>query len=329
MIFTSAAVDLGSLNGFLSVRSHRRHSHGGQALAHWCPRPNVPAEAFRAGKTFGRFAFGGLLVDLIIEHDRAQPFTALPNSILRDDTRLTWKAKAIYAYLLGCPPGWVLRMADLVARSRDGRDAVLGGLAELEQHGYIRRVQTKDTAGRFSTTRIMVSVPSLVYGRTAPQPGKPLTENPYTENPRHTKKEHTKKDDTNIEPGSAGVSQDMLFADGEGTLEHFLQTFPAEWNAMAVSGAVAIVGNPPSLNPRRATMARRAWKTSEQFRAHWRDAVKAIPTMPNYTGKNRSGWRIDVTHFLRPGIVEEILERSKNTRNTSTFSREEGKGFTI
>lgn len=76
-------------------------------------------------------------------------YTVLQNSLLRD-TRLSWKARGILAYLLSQPPGWHCWIDHLVNSAPEGRDAVRTGLAELERHGYLRRWRTQDTRGHWT-----------------------------------------------------------------------------------------------------------------------------------------------------------------------------------
>jgi predicted RNA-binding Zn-ribbon protein involved in translation (DUF1610 family) len=53
------------------------------------------------------------------------------------DPRLSWKAKGLMGYFLSRPDDWRILVQDLIKRSRDGRDAVYAGLAELRQAGYL------------------------------------------------------------------------------------------------------------------------------------------------------------------------------------------------
>jgi DNA-binding MarR family transcriptional regulator len=66
------------------------------------------------------------------------------------DERLTWKAKGLLAYLLSKPSNWRVYIADLVKRSKDGRDAVYSAIKELETCGYVERRQTRDEANRIT-----------------------------------------------------------------------------------------------------------------------------------------------------------------------------------
>lgn len=69
-----------------------------------------------------------------------------------EDSRLSWKAKGIMAYLASRPQGWKINETDLINRSTDGRDAVRAGLNELTEAGYLVRERQVNTEGRFDKT---------------------------------------------------------------------------------------------------------------------------------------------------------------------------------
>jgi hypothetical protein len=55
-----------------------------------------------------------------------------------EDSRLSWKAKGLYTYLISQPDGWEVAISDLVNQSADGRDSVYTGLNELIKYGCIK-----------------------------------------------------------------------------------------------------------------------------------------------------------------------------------------------
>lgn len=66
-----------------------------------------------------------------------QSFTIMPNITLTD-TRLSWEAKGMLAYLISKPDNWVIMVNHLVKESpKAGRQKVLRILDELEALGYI------------------------------------------------------------------------------------------------------------------------------------------------------------------------------------------------
>ncbi|OWY63799.1 hypothetical protein B7486_50950 [cyanobacterium TDX16] len=73
------------------------------------------------------------------------------------DTRLSWKARGILAYLLTKPDDWEIIVANLINASEpDGRESLRSGLKELENLGYIIRARRQDERGRFAGWEILV-----------------------------------------------------------------------------------------------------------------------------------------------------------------------------
>lgn len=87
-----------------------------------------------------------------------------------DDENLSWRAKGIAAYLLSHPNQWAIKTNDLKQRSKDGRDAVLSGLKELEDAGYLERTKTRDETGKFVWEHVLHEA---ITGK--PGPGFPST----------------------------------------------------------------------------------------------------------------------------------------------------------
>lgn len=122
-------------------------------------------------------------------------FTVLPNRTLRDN-RLSLKTRAILAIMFSLPEDWDYTAAGLSAICGAGRDAVRSALRELEEYGYLTRVQRHDASGHFSRNEYIVTdepaseadAPMTDYPATAeppagePSPGEPMTENPTQQN---------------------------------------------------------------------------------------------------------------------------------------------------
>ncbi|OQR63410.1 hypothetical protein B6E66_13790 [Streptomyces maremycinicus] len=77
----------------------------------------------------------------------AEQFTQVANGLFRDP-RLSFKAKGIFGLISTHRTGWHVTVADLVRAGPDGRDAVRGGLNELQRHGYLIREQLRHDDGR-------------------------------------------------------------------------------------------------------------------------------------------------------------------------------------
>ncbi len=61
---------------------------------------------------------------------------------------LSWKAKGIMGYVLTLPDDWTFRLEEIITHSKDKRDSFRAGWAELQEHGYVRRVPVRDESGR-------------------------------------------------------------------------------------------------------------------------------------------------------------------------------------
>ncbi|MER6678544.1 hypothetical protein [Streptomyces sp. NPDC000983] len=76
----------------------------------------------------------------------ADEFTQIANGLFRD-VRLSFRAKGIFGCISTHRAGWHVTVADLVRAGPDGRDAVRGGLSELQRHGYLIREQLRHGDG--------------------------------------------------------------------------------------------------------------------------------------------------------------------------------------
>ncbi|MGE7922348.1 DnaD domain-containing protein [Viridibacillus arvi] len=61
------------------------------------------------------------------------------NRTALNDTRLSWKAKGIIAYMLSMPDDWVFYFDELVKHSTDGKASFRAGFDELKKCGYVER----------------------------------------------------------------------------------------------------------------------------------------------------------------------------------------------
>ncbi|MBY0576084.1 MAG: hypothetical protein K2P67_05765 [Gallionellaceae bacterium] len=82
------------------------------------------------------------------EVDFAKP---LPRALLRD-SRLSFGARGLFAFLWDLPRGWIIRLVHLISMAPEGRDALRSRLHELEAVGALRiepiRVEGGKVAGK-------------------------------------------------------------------------------------------------------------------------------------------------------------------------------------
>lgn len=112
----------------------------------------------------------------------------MANEFLRD-SRLSWKAKGIIAYVQMLPDDWVLNMRDLTNRATDGRDSLYSGIKELEKYGYCAKVMQRNPDGTIAGYAYEICDKSVFQPFTenpvtdVPQPENPCTVKPDTDKP--------------------------------------------------------------------------------------------------------------------------------------------------
>ena len=78
-----------------------------------------------------------------------------------NDSRLSWGARGIMGYLLSKPDHWQTRRSNLVKRGPDCETKIRNYLAELSQHGYLRRFKERDEKGQIQSITEIYESPSL------------------------------------------------------------------------------------------------------------------------------------------------------------------------
>lgn len=78
-------------------------------------------------------------------------YTVMANFHLRDKS-LSLKAVGLLSKMLSFNDGWKFSTKGLSAICKEGPDAILSALRELEKHGYLVRHRQRDGKGRMSST---------------------------------------------------------------------------------------------------------------------------------------------------------------------------------
>lgn len=112
-----------------------------------------------------------------------------------NNPEISYKAKGIMAYLLSKPNDWTVYFSDIVKRSTEGKAAVLSGVQELEQAGYIERVQKKGEDGKFLPVEWHVYEQPFTANRFSGN-GKPATGKSDTTNNNSIKNKRSKLRET-------------------------------------------------------------------------------------------------------------------------------------
>ena len=74
------------------------------------------------------------------------PYVILDKTCLEEDG-LSWRAKGIHAYLISKPDDWQVRLSQLIAAGKEGREAVRSAIKELSEAGYLHRVAMRQPDG--------------------------------------------------------------------------------------------------------------------------------------------------------------------------------------
>lgn len=135
--------------------------------------------------------------------ERTKDYTVMSNHHLKDK-RLSLKAKGLLSQMLSLPEDWDYTLSGLASINLESKDAIRSAVQELENAGYIRRRQTVDERGKFSSNEY------IIYEQPQPLLDNPLSENPTTEKPSpekpltenptqlNTKRTNTQKQNTDL-----------------------------------------------------------------------------------------------------------------------------------
>ena len=107
-------------------------------------------------------------------NNRTRDFTVMGNIHLRDKN-LSLKAVGLLSKMLSFNDSWQFSTRGLAAICKEGPDAILSTLKELEENGYLVRHRSRDDKGRLVTTEFDIY--------ESPQAGLPHEGNPHRENP--------------------------------------------------------------------------------------------------------------------------------------------------
>lgn len=137
-----------------------------------------------------------------IREKKERDYTVINNTVLKD-TRISWKAKGLFCYLLSLPEDWVIYQSELLNHATDGRESLRNAIQELEQLGYLQVEKKRDDKGHFTTIYKVIENPNSTDEINESR--KPDTENPERET-RHGKTDtgnptllNTNKPNTNIQ----------------------------------------------------------------------------------------------------------------------------------
>jgi hypothetical protein len=129
-------------------------------------------------------------------------FTITPNAWCRDE-RLSLKARGLLTLLLSHSEGWVITMDSLIKSNREGRAAIRAAVAELVEHGYLKRIWERGDDGRMAGSNYVLTDPDEDH---APAPAEPDTDDSHEPEPTADEDEtpsHTERPETATSAESA------------------------------------------------------------------------------------------------------------------------------
>ena len=116
------------------------------------------------------------MAKITVDHDR--DYTVLNNEMFKNKG-LSLKARGLLATMLSFPDGWDYSTRGLTKILKEGKDTIASCLKELEDEGYLVRVQCRSERGKFERNEYTL----FEKARKKPDTENPLTENPLPEKP--------------------------------------------------------------------------------------------------------------------------------------------------
>ena len=115
-------------------------------------------------------------------------YTMIPNDFSRDK-RVTPRAARVYIFIASQATGWSLNSRSIATQLEMGRDSVNRALRELEELGWLSRIQQVDEENRFSNVVYELSTVARFPGHGKSR----QRESPSTGNAGHIKKTNSFK----------------------------------------------------------------------------------------------------------------------------------------
>ena len=107
-------------------------------------------------------------------------FTIIQNSVLRDEN-LSFRARGVLASILSRPDNWNTTADNLARESKEGRNAILTVLKELEDAGYMKRNKYRNDKGQWIWESLVFDTPQSIVQK--PYDGHPPMDEPNSGEP--------------------------------------------------------------------------------------------------------------------------------------------------
>lgn len=122
-------------------------------------------------------------------------FATVPTSLL-NDPKISLKAKGIYGFMQSKPDNWEFTVNGLENQLLEGREAIRAALVELQDAGYLVRINYKNDKGQWDCDYELFERPNRIQSAVN---AKPVTENPFTVHPSGKTRPLSKIDINKIE----------------------------------------------------------------------------------------------------------------------------------
>lgn len=137
-----------------------------------------------------------------IRKDVANHVAIIDQALIRD-SRLSWKARGIFAYLWTQSENWEFNEIEVANHATDGRDSLRSGLKELEDAGYLNRGRERDPNGRVKSSRWVLHEKPMLEITTQENPTQDNGTQRYHQEKIPSREDNTNRSISQAEPDNA------------------------------------------------------------------------------------------------------------------------------
>jgi hypothetical protein len=149
-----------------------------------------------------------------------------------EDSRLSFAAKGLHAYLMSKPDNWKPRLSQLIKACSNGRDYIKAAMKNLEDTGYVWKRQVRDERGKFIDWEYVIFETPRTENPflEMPKTEKPETEKPTPENPPYNNNDSNNNYYNNnppIVPPEENQEENTPEAEDADSYDEFIKIHPA------------------------------------------------------------------------------------------------------
>ena len=106
-------------------------------------------------KVFRMTTETGQTIIRVSERGKENPYVMITRATLQD-SRMSFQARGMLAYLLSKPDNWSVRVGDLMEEGGIGRNQTDNLIKELQRNGYVQRERKRNVHGRWENAEFVV-----------------------------------------------------------------------------------------------------------------------------------------------------------------------------